>query len=1267
MDPARWERFKRIFSEVVSGELPLDSERFLDACGGDSELLRGVRSLAEEHFRLAAAARDGGAGQLPEAAELPRVLVGRYRVLARLGGGSFGDVYRVADEASSGDQLAIKILRSSDPLAIQYFKNEFRSVAGTCHRNIVRLHELLAYDGRLMFTMEFIDGINLLQYIGGCPHQDREARIRSCMLQLAEGLSALHRARVLHRDVKPSNILVTAEGRLVLLDFGLVRAFGEDPHSTATFAGTPDYMSPEQAAGAPATQSSDWYAVGVLLYQCLTGRLPFEGSFVEVLRRKQVETPPHPSQFAEVPAGLAGLCLKLLDRDPLTRGSYPDVVRTLGPANLVPSQERASSPFVGRREPLRRLHEALQSAQDRPTVVHLRGPSGIGKTALLREFVARISVDPSVLVFSGRCYEGVTLPYQALDDLIDHIGHYFRRLPHDRVERLLPRNFSLLVKMFPVLAPFLSNDTHASAILNSIELRTRALVALRELLGRLAERHRIVLLIDDFQWGDVDGCRALNELFSSPDSPSVLVVLAYRSEDAGIQNTLASLAGQAANLASLTIDLDHFDQAESQHLAMTLLNYPPDLDTLRLIAEQAGGSPFLVQEIVRWIHMRGVGPVLNRRFSLTDVIRSRIDHLAADSRQILELVAVAGQPTDFSVLQLAAGLSDGLFARDELVSNRLVRSHTVRSREEIEIYHDRLRETILADMTSAGRIQRHRQLARALESAGAHDPERIASHYEQAQDPHLCARYALMAARRARDVLAFNEAARFFEMALSTGTLEGSERRSVHCECADVLANAGRGYRAAGHYTAACAGASSDEQLEWNLRAAEQLLYSGHVDRGLAICGHVLEQVGIRSPKPRRYPLDLLLRRVRLRLHGIRWRERSPAEISRSTLLKVDTCASVATGLALIDVARGAALQTTGLLLALRAGEPRRIARALAMEAGYRSTAGIRAEHRAEHLLELARELSNRTGDPRSIGLTWVMSAACAWNMGRWSECYNRARSARGILQDRFERLTWERDTACIFEIDALRWMGKWSIMQTILPELIEDARHRGDLYAESILQMHGGSCSALAGDQPTRARDGLKILERWSNTGFHVEHLIELHNQVEIAMYLGNGREAFDLVARRWPALNASLLMRVQALNIQMRSLRARAALSAAAVEPDSSSRSSHLRIARAETRRMARQGAGWGCAIAELIGGCIDHLSGQPERALHRFASAEQMSQSAGMLLHEAVARRCRASLVGGAEGTVLASSANAVLSSEGIVNTGRLSAVMAPGFGA
>ena len=397
----------------------------------------------------------------------------RFRLLRRLGAGSFGTVYEVFDR-DRGSAVALKVLKQADPASIYRFKKEFRALADVTHPNLVELYELMSDGSRWFFTMELVRGEPFLPHVAGRPATSlrgstlanppgdaaaREAptvdkkidlaaapaaappssdwgRLRSLLRQLAEGLTALHAAGHVHRDVKPQNVLVTRDGRVVILDFGLIAELAPpslDRTSGFHAVGTPGYMSPEQARGVAVTEASDWYSVGVILYEALTGVRPFEGETLDVLVRKQHETPVPPrDRIPSVPADLDLLCRRLLQPVVQERPTGAEILEHLRGGGAAspgssPSGPRSPTraPFIGRREQLEALHECFRRIQDgHVATVLVRGRSGVGKSTLVRQFLAELTErDSRCIILSGRCYERESMPYKALDSLMDALTH----------------------------------------------------------------------------------------------------------------------------------------------------------------------------------------------------------------------------------------------------------------------------------------------------------------------------------------------------------------------------------------------------------------------------------------------------------------------------------------------------------------------------------------------------------------------------------------------------------------------------------------------------------------------------------------------------------------------------------------------------------------------------------------------------------------------------------------------------------------------------
>jgi serine/threonine protein kinase len=785
----------------------------------------------------------------------------RFKILGPLGAGGFGAVYEAVD-VRTGQHVALKQLDDTSAESIARFKHEFRALADCHHENLVGLKELIEQDGRWLIVMELVPGMDFLRYVQR-PANDNvgamtydEPRLRGALSGMVEGLRALHTYGVVHRDLKPSNVRVRPDGRAVLLDFGL--ATSVDPKKQSTHAmgvGTVIYMAPEQAGGQSIGPACDLYALGVCLFEAVTGRAPFEGNHaIKIMLEKQREEAPRASSLvAQVPTDLDELAARLLAIDPGARPSAEEVLRILNKGPLTATIAPAPLPapeevFAGRDAELSHLDRALSRTHESELrVVLIEGESGVGKSELISEFLRRVRErQPQLVALRGRCYENEQVSYKAFDGCIDELAKVLRRMPESELKAILPPRAALLGQLFPVLRNVKSIATAAREGISAdpSARRLEAFAALAHLLSRLAEERPVVLVLDDLQWADAESFRLLGALSQQTPRPPILL--------AGTVRPREELDGELRERLEEVRKWQHTDvvplfglpRAQAKALAKQLLPENTPDAWLESIADESHGHPLFMSELIQYTASHDFAA--RGSLTLEAALRARIDRLGRKERELLEMVAIAARPHPLPVF--AAALSCDL----EEVARSLLKAKLLRQRRghELGVYHDRIRHAAV-DLIAKSRLPvLHHQLAAALVALPDGDTSEQAHHWDLSGQPErACGAYE-DAATKALDALAFTRAAQLCERALELLGRASDERvQRLTIQRADALACAGRSGEAAKLYQQAADAAQGDARIKLRSRAALHLILSARVSVGFEAARQLLGELGFKIPR----------------------------------------------------------------------------------------------------------------------------------------------------------------------------------------------------------------------------------------------------------------------------------------------------------------------------------------------------------------------------------------------------------------------------------
>jgi eukaryotic-like serine/threonine-protein kinase len=1151
----------------------------------------------------------------------------RFERVGTLGSGGFGTVYEALD-GRTGQRVALKELARGSTSALARFKQEFRALADLHHPNLVALKELNEQDGRWFIAMELVRGDDLLGYVRSEPAPGHEvgapdiARVREAFRGMAQGLIALHEHGILHRDLKPSNVRVTPEGRAVLLDFGLVTSVNPEQQSThGVMVGTVGYMAPEQATGHALGPEMDWYSFGVCLYEVLTGCMPFPGdNAFKIMLDKQSGRAPRPSTVsAGVPADLDSLCVALLEPKPERRAGARDVLRVLGDdasselfTSLTAGGLQPSAAFAGREGELEHLERALAlTHQGELRIVLVEGESGVGKSALVGEFLQRKQVSsPRFLSLKGRCYENEQVPYKAFDGCMDELARTLRRMGAEQLRALLPNRAALLGQLFPVLRDALSSARLSGGDFSAdpTARRLEAFGALCELLAKLAEERPLVLVIDDLQWADAESFRLLRALVEHRERPALLLIATVRPRD--------ELEPEVRDQISVVRDWSCADvvkvlglpASQARALAASLLGPEAAETWCATIAAESRGHPLLLSELLRYASSHDLRS--GATISLDVALAARIKNLPTKAGELLELVALAGRPYGSQVFANALSVPDVEEWVRPLLAAKLLRT---RRAHELGCFHDRIRHVAVSLIARSHLAYRHKQLARALSEARDVDPSEQARHWDLAGEEEMALSAYERAADHAIESLAFARAEALYGRALDLlGKRHDEQFKRLTVRRAEALAQGGRSAEAAPLYRVASELCEGHERVRLRTHVAQQLLQSAALSPGLAAARELLAELGVSLPKTDRGALRLLVwERMRSSLIGRSFTEGAKTSADSRTALALEAMRKLSSPVQMQDVPAGLALSVLYVRLASQSGDRSHMARASAFE-GW-TQALNRSLSAALPLFEQSRKLAPEDDASCNAMRLYLEGSArvASWDFAGARACLE---PGYHIAQTQCAGEPWLLTITRRTLGSVWRFIGEFERLSRESETWIAEARERKDRHAVAELAGLGfGHLRHLMRDDPEAA---LKELEdgiaEVPSEPFAYAHFGHLSGVVTSHLYSHPTRALEWLDARE--AKHRDLFLLRTRLGKEALLLFQTSAILRASEVVAGSARKPLLLRSRASLRKLQRIRSPFASAYSALMLSQLETLEGKPELALTQARAARNLFESMG-----------------------------------------------------
>jgi predicted ATPase len=739
---------------------------------------------------------------------LPYTHLSHYRLLSRLGAGGMGEVF-LAEDTRLERQVAIKVLPAAftqDADRLRRFLLEARASSALNHPNIITVHDIGESEAGRFLVMEHVQGRSVRDIMAAGPSL---AHLRDLGAQMAKGLAAAHAAGIVHRDIKPDNVMVRDDGYVKILDFGLARLTQSESRrlETATepgvLMGTLRYMSPEQASGETAGPPSDVYSLGMVLYEIATGRGPYQAnSFLGVLNAIVRETPPPASQVnPQLPPEWNGIMMRMLEKDPARRPTAAEVAAFFA-QDSAPSAEFATMAIatatwsvparhavVGRKREQQELRAALQwVSAGRGLICSVVGEPGIGKSTLVEEFLTGMTAAGQWLIGRGRCSERLA----GTEAYLPVLGALESLLQRGSQPGLSATMQQFAPAWYAQVAPLAESGGDTARLLNGglAISQDRLKRELGLFLQEAARARPLLLFLDDLHWADISTIDILTYLASQFDSLRLLIVVTYRPSDMLLAKHpfLQIKPDLQARGALRELQVGFLDAAEiAQYLNLEFPGHRFPAAFPRLIQAKTEGSPLFMADVIRYLKDREVIaqadgawrlatelPAIEKDLpeSVRGMIERKISQLNEEDRRLLGVASVQGYEFDSAIAARVLGLPpDEVEERLEQLEKvygfvRLMREAEFPNHEltlRYRFVHALYQNALFHGLRATRRATLSREVAQALEAChgqhSAHAANELAVLWEAARDYAKASTYFAIAARQAAKVFADAEGA----------------------------------------------------------------------------------------------------------------------------------------------------------------------------------------------------------------------------------------------------------------------------------------------------------------------------------------------------------------------------------------------------------------------------------------------------------------------------------------------------------------------------